>query len=142
MGLPLDHFPIFFSSKMFATKLLYLTRCPMGFTFLFITVVMIFILSPIFCKMVSFFFLSVQLVLVIFLKIHVSIVSNLSFLYFFIIVLLHLCSKILQIYDPMKLFLVSMLKFFFVNKNFFFSNDCFTKAIFHVFIFYNIFYIY
>jgi len=79
LGLLLDRLPIIFPSKMFVTKSLCFSRCPMSFISLFIIAVMMFLSSPISCKMVSFLFLSVKLVLVILLQIHISIASNLSF---------------------------------------------------------------
>lgn len=110
------------------TKSLRLIRCPMNFTLFFVTVVMMFLSSSISCKILSFLFLSVQLVFIVVLKIHISINSNLSFTYFFMVVF-HPYNKILQIYDLMKFFLVLMTKFLFVNKNLFFSNAFFAKAI-------------
>jgi len=129
LGLPLGHLPITFPSKMFVTKSLCLFVCPMSFTFLFIIVVVMFLSSPVSCKMVSFLFLSVQLVFIILLQIHISVASNLSFSYYFMVHVLQPYNKILQIYVLMKLFLVWMLKFLFVNRDLFFSNDCFAKAI-------------
>lgn len=129
LGLPLDCLPIIFPFKMFVTKSLCLNECPISFTFFFIITVIMFLSSPIYCKMTSFLFSSVHLVLVVFLQTHVSIASNLSFSYFLRVHVSQTYNKTLQKYDLIKLFLVWMLKFLSVNKDVFFSNDCYAKAI-------------
>lgn len=59
--------------------------------------------------------------------IHIYIAFNCSFSYLFMVHVSHPYSRILQIYDLLKLFLVLMLKFLFVNIDLFFSHACFAK---------------
>lgn len=68
-------------------------------------------------------------VLGVFLQIHASIASNLSFSYFLVDHNLQPYNLILQVYDLMKFFLGLMLKFLFINRDLFFSNASFAKAI-------------
>lgn len=108
-------------------KSLCLSRCPMNLIFLpIIALIVIFpSLTPL--NTVSFVLCSIQLVLAIYLHIHISVVSSLSLSYVPFVHVSQPCNRILRMYVFTIFFLEIILRFLFVKSVRFLSKACFTS---------------
>lgn len=108
-------------------KSLCLSRCPMNLIFLLIIALIVIFPSLTPLNTVSFVLCSIQLVLAIYLHIHISIVSSLSLSYVPFVHVSQPCNRILRMYVFTIFFLEIILRFLFVKSVRFLSKACFTS---------------